>query len=207
MSRISVAVLFFVLAIVPLRAETIKLLALGDSLTAGLGLDLSEAFPAQLENALRANGHDVVVINAGVSGDTALQGAERLDWVLTDDVDAVLVELGANDALRGLPVNQAEAALDQIISKLVAKKLPTLLLGMKAPPNLGPEYGQEFDGAYSRLAQKHGVALYGFFLEGVAANPALNQADGIHPTAEGVTVIVGKLLPDVEKLLKHRTAK
>ena len=207
MSRISVAVLFFVLAIVPLRAETIKLLALGDSLTAGLGLDLSEAFPAQLENALRANGHDVVVINAGVSGDTALQGAERLDWVLTDDVDVVLVELGANDALRGLPVNQAEAALDQIIGKLVAKKLPTLLMGMKAPPNLGPEYGQEFDGAYTRLAKKHDVALYGFFLEGVAANTELNQADGIHPTAEGVTVIVGKLLPDVEKLLEHRIAK
>ena len=201
MSTISVALLLLALTILPVRAETIKLLALGDSLTAGLGLDASEAFPAQLENALRAKGHDVVVINAGVSGDTAQQGAERLDWVLTDDVDIVLVELGANDALRGLPVNQAEAALDQIISKLVAKKLRVLLLGMKAPPNLGPDYVKEFDGAYSRLAHKHGLALYGFFLEGVAANAALNQADGIHPTAEGVTVIVEKLLPYVEKLL------
>ncbi len=202
MLRISVAIFLFILTLLPLRAEPITLLALGDSLTAGLGLEASQAFPAQLEQALRAKGHDVVIINAGVSGDTALQGAERLDWVLTDDVDAVLVELGANDALRGLPVAQAEAALDQILSKLAAKKLPTLLLGMKAPPNLGPDYVHEFDGAYTRLAQKHGVALYGFFLEGVAANKTLNQADGIHPTAEGVTVIVAKLLPEVEKLLK-----
>jgi acyl-CoA thioesterase I len=205
MPRISVALLLLLLlSIVPARAEPLTLLALGDSLTAGLGLAASEAFPAQLEKALRAKGHDVVVINAGVSGDTALQGAERLDWVLTDDVDAVLVELGANDALRGLPVNQAEAALDQIIGKLAAKKLPTLLLGMKAPPNLGPEYGLEFDGAYPRLAKKHDVALYGFFLAGVAGNTALNQADGIHPTAEGVAIIVEKLLPEVEKLLKPR---
>lgn len=202
MLRISVAIFLFILTLLPLRAEPITLLALGDSLTAGLGLEASQAFPAQLEKALQAKGHDVVVINAGVSGDTALQGAERLDWVLTDEVDAVLVELGANDALRGLPVAQAEAALDQILSKLAVKKLPTLLLGMKAPPNLGPDYVREFDGVYTRLAQKHGVALYGFFLEGVAANTALNQADGIHPTAEGVAVIVAKLLPEVEKLLK-----
>lgn len=202
MLRISVAIFLFILTLLPLRAEPITLLALGDSLTAGLGLEASQAFPAQLEQALRAKGHDVVVINAGVSGDTALQGAERLDWVLTDEVDAVLVELGANDALRGLPVAQAEAALDQILSKLAVKKLPTLLLGMKAPPNLGPDYVREFDGAYTRLAQKHGVALYGFFLEGVAANTALNQADGIHPSAEGVAIIVAKLLPEVEKLLK-----
>ena len=144
----------------------------------------------------------MAIINGGVSGDTAQQGAERLDWALTDDVDAVLVELGANDALRGLPVKQAEAALDQLIGKLVAKKLPVLVLGMKAPPNLGADYVQEFDGMFSRLVSKHGVALYPFFLEGVVADAAFNQADGIHPTAEGVAVIVAKLLPDVEKLLK-----
>lgn len=201
MQRISVAILIFLLWGMPLRAETLTLLALGDSLTAGLGLDASQAFPAQLEKALRNRGHDVSVINAGVSGDTALQGAERLDWALTPEVDGVLVELGANDALRGLPVDQAEAALDQIVSKLVAKEVPVLVLGMKAPPNLGADYGKGFDGMYVRLVKKHGVALYPFFLEGVVANRNLNQPDGIHPTEEGVGIIVAKLLPDVEKLL------
>jgi acyl-CoA thioesterase I len=198
MLRISVVVLLLALSLLPVRAESLTLLALGDSLTAGLGLEASQAFPAQLEKALKAAGHDVAVINAGVSGDTALQGAERLDWALTDDVDGVLVELGANDALRGLPVDQAEAALEQILGKLLAKKLPVLLLGMKAPPNLGPEYVQAFDGMYVRLAQKYKVALYPFFLEGVAADTALNQADGIHPTAEGVAIIVGRLRAVVE---------
>eukprot|EP01030_Chromulinospumella_sphaerica_P025547 gene25547-25695_t len=154
-------------------AAPATLLVLGDSLTAGLGLAPADAFPAKLEAALKAKGHDVKVINAGVSGDTAADGAARLDWALGEPVDGVIVELGANDALRGLPVAQAEQALDQILESLKAKKLPVLLAGMRAPPNLGPEYQAQFDGMYARLAQKYGVALYSFFLEGVAADPKL----------------------------------
>lgn len=185
----------------PARTEPITILALGDSLIAGPGLDPSAAFPARLEAALKARGHDVSVRNAGVSGDTAAQGAARLDWALTDDVDAAIVELGANDALRGLPVNQAEAALNEILSKLKAKGLPVLLAGMRAPPNLGPDYAGEFDGMYRRLAEAHGVAVYPFFLEGVAARPDLNQADGMHPNGKGVELIVEKILPAVETLI------
>jgi acyl-CoA thioesterase I len=201
MTRFSVAFILLCLSILPLRAETITLLALGDSLTAGLGLDAPQAFPAKLEAALRTKGHDVVIMNAGVSGDTAAQGAARLDWSLTDEVDGVLVELGANDALRGLPVEQAEAALDDVFAKLKAKNLPTLVLGMRAPPNLGPDYGVAFEAIYPKLAAKHGAALYPFFLDGVAADASLNQADGIHPNAQGVEEIVRRMLPSVEALL------
>jgi acyl-CoA thioesterase I len=184
-----------------LRAEPITILALGDSLTAGLGLDAPQAYPQQLEAALRARGHDVKVLNAGVSGDTVAQGAARLGWALSDDVDAVMVELGANDALRGLPPEQAEAALDEIATAVSAKKLPLLLLGMRAPPNLGPDYVAKFDPLFQRVADKHGAALYPFFLDGVAADAALNQADGIHPNPKGVAIIVEKTLPAVEALL------
>lgn len=178
------------------------ILALGDSLTAGLGLGPADAFPARLEAALKASGHDVKVINAGVSGDTAADGAARLDWALAEPVDAVIVELGANDALRGLPVAQAEQALDQLLTALEQKKLPTLLAGMKAPPNLGADYQIAFDGMYQRLAAKHPqVLLYPFFLDGVAADPKLNQADGMHPNPAGVDVIVARILPSVEQLL------
>ena len=195
---LSVAILMLA---VPARAEPITILALGDSLTAGLGLDPSAAFPARLEAALRNKGHDVTVRNAGVSGDTAAQGAARLDWALTDDVDAAIVELGANDALRGLPVAQAEAALGEILGKLKVKGLPVLLAGMRAPPNLGPDYAGQFDGMYQRLAEVHGAAVYPFFLEGVAARPDLNQADGMHPNGKGVELIVEKILPAVEALI------
>ncbi len=184
------------------RAETVTILALGDSLTAGLGLDAPLAFPAKLEQALRAKGYDVTVINAGVSGDTAAQGASRLDWSLTDEVDAVIVELGANDVLRGLAPGQAEAALKQIVDRLAAKNLPVLLAGMRAPPNLGPDYAQAFDGMYQRLATAPKVILYPFFLDGVAATAELNQADGIHPNAKGVDVIVARMLPAAEALLR-----
>jgi acyl-CoA thioesterase I len=183
------------------RAETTTILALGDSLTAGLGVEQSQAFPARLEAALRAKGHDVTIINAGVSGDTAAQGEARLDWALTDDVDAAIVELGANDALRGLPPAQAEAALTKIVDKLQAKKLPVLLAGMRAPPNLGADYVNEFEGMYLRLAARPGVVFYPFFLDGVVADAKLNQGDGIHPTAAGVDVIVSRMLPYAEKLL------
>jgi acyl-CoA thioesterase I len=201
MFKISVALSFLVLSFLPLRAESLTILALGDSLTAGYGLDPQQSFPARLEAALKAKGHDVVVLNAGVSGDTAAQGAARLDWSLTDDVDAVMVELGANDALRGLPVPQAEAALDEILSKLKTKSIPTLVLGMRAPPNLGPDYGSAFESMFPTLSKKHEAALYPFFLEGVAADQSLNQADGIHPNASGVDEIVKRVMPDVEALL------
>ena len=191
----------------PAAAKPVTLLALGDSLTAGYGLQPSDAFPVKLEAALKAKGHDVKVINAGVSGDTALDGASRLDWALAEPVDAVIVELGANDALRGLPVPQAEAALDQLLTTLAEKKIPTLLAGMKAPPNLGPDYQKAFDGMYSRLAEKHGVPLYPFFLDGVAADTKLNQADGMHPNPAGVDVIVQRILPSVEKLIETAAAK
>ncbi len=201
MIRFSFALLALCLAALPLRAETITLLALGDSLTAGLGLDPGQAFPAKLETALKAKGYDVVVMNAGVSGDTASQGAARLDWALTDDVDGVLVELGANDALRGLPPEQADAALDEILAKLKQRKLAVLLLGMRAPPNLGPDYGVKFDAIYPKLAAKYGAALYPFYLDGVAAVAKLNQADGMHPNPQGVEEIVKRVLPSVEAIL------
>jgi acyl-CoA thioesterase I len=183
------------------RAETFTILALGDSLTAGLGLEQNQAFPARLEAALKAKGKDVTIINAGVSGDTAAQGEQRLDWALTDDIDAAIVELGANDALRGLPPEQADKALTIILDKLAAKKLPVLLTGMLAPPNLGPDYAEAFEGMYQRLSTKPGVIFYPFFLDGVAADASLNQSDGIHPNAKGVDVIVARMLPYTEKLL------
>ena len=198
--------LFTALALVVLMASGAAaapktILALGDSLTAGLGVGPAEAFPARLEAALKARGHDVKVINAGVSGDTAADGAARLDWALAEPVDAVIVELGANDALRGLPVAQAEQALDGLLTALGQKKLPVLLAGMRAPPNMGPEYQAQFDGMYDRLAARHGVLLYPFFLDGVAADPKLNQGDGMHPNPAGVDVIVARILPSVEQLL------
>ena len=199
--------LFSALALVVLMASGAAaapktILALGDSLTAGLGLGPADAFPAKLEAALKAKGHDVKVINAGVSGDTAADGAARLDWALSEPVSAVIVELGANDALRGLPVAQAEQALDQLLGALEQKKLPTLLAGMKAPPNMGADYQSQFDGMYQRLAAKHPtVLLYPFFLDGVAAQPTLNQGDGMHPNPAGVDVIVARILPSVEQLL------
>ena len=203
--------LFTALALLALTAAgaaaaPVTILALGDSLTAGRGVGPTETFPARLEAALKAKGHDVKVINAGVSGDTAADGAARLDWALAEPVNAVIVELGANDALRGLPVAQAEQALDRLLTALAEKKLPVLLAGMRAPPNMGPEYQAAFDGMYQRLAAKHGVLLYPFFLDGVAADPKLNQGDGMHPSPAGVDVIVARILPSVEQLLGKAAA-
>lgn len=182
-------------------AKPVTVLALGDSLTAGLGLAPAEAFPAKLEAALKAKYPELKIVNAGVSGDTTADGLARLDWSLSPEINAVMVELGANDALRGLDPAQAEKNLDQILAALKAKNLPVLLLGMRAPPNLGADYAAKFDPLYQRLATKHGVLLYPFFLDGVAADASLNQADGIHPNAQGVDVIVTKVAPEVEKLI------
>ena len=177
--------------------DKVRILALGDSLTAGYGLPESDSFPARLQLALAAKGVKAEVINGGVSGDTSAGGLARLDWALADDPDIVIVELGANDGLRGLDPAKTQENLEAILQRLAAEKRAVLLAGMKAPPNLGADYGDSFNAIYPALAAKHGVRLYPFFLDGVAADAALNQADGIHPTAAGVEVIVARILPDV----------
>jgi acyl-CoA thioesterase I len=182
-------------------AKPVTILVLGDSLSSGLGLSVQEAFPARLETALKARYPDLKIVNAGVSGDTVADGLARLDWALTSDVGGLIVELGANDALRGLDVAQTEQALDGIMAVAGAKRLPALILGMKAPPNMGPDYVVRFDGLYPRLAEKYQALLYPFYLDGVAADASLNQADGMHPNARGVDVIVSKILPIVEELI------
>lgn len=195
------------LAASPVPAQPTHIVAFGDSLTAGLGLDPGEAFPARLEAALKARGHDIVIANAGVSGDTSTGGAERLDWTLASDVDAVIVELGANDALRGIDPQQTEKSLDLILTELGKRKLPVLLAGMLAPRNLGSDYGKSFDAIFPRLARKHGVLFYPFFLDGVAAEPGLNQPDGIHPNSKGVDMIVSRILPITEDLIRQASPK
>jgi len=173
------------------------ILALGDSLTAGYGLPPGKAFPAQLQEALADHGINAKVINGGVSGDTSAGGLARLDWLLGDRPDLVVVELGANDGLRGLDPAMTQDNLDRIITRIRETGAHVLLTGMVAPPNLGEAYGERFSSLYPALAEKHGTAFYPFFLDGVAMDPALNQADGIHPTAEGVAVIVERMLPVV----------
>jgi len=178
-------------------------LALGDSLTAGYGLAQPDAFPVQLQAALVDLGANVTVVNAGVSGDTSAGGRSRLQWLLSNPVDAVIVELGANDGLRGLDPAQTRDNLDWIMATLKKREIPTLITGMYAPPNLGEDYGAEFNAIYPDLAKKYGAVYDRFFLEGVAADPALNQADGIHPNADGVALIVKRLAPQIQKLLQH----
>lgn len=179
----------------------VKIAVLGDSLAAGYGVKPGEAIPARLEAALKAQGRNVVVLNHGVSGDTTAGGLDRVDWMLADKPDIVLVELGANDALRGIDAATAERNLDSIVSRLKAANVTVWLAGMLAPRNLGPEYAASFDGIYRRLAEKHGVPLYPFILDGVAQDAALNQADGIHPNPKGVEVVVQHLMPFVTKNL------
>lgn len=181
-------------------AET-RILALGDSLTAGYGLGASEGLTAQLEKALKAKGLGARVLNAGVSGDTTAGGLARVDWALGDKPDVAIVALGANDMLRGFDPATTEQNLDRILTKLKAAKVPVLLLGMRAAPNLGREYAERFDAIYPTLAKRHGVLLYPFFLDGVAAQPKLNLPDGIHPNAQGIAAIVERLTPYVEKLV------
>lgn len=188
------------------EAAPLRLLALGDSLTAGYGLPQTDGFVAQLERALAADGLDVEVVNGGVSGDTTAGGLARLSWLLGADPgsqpDAAIVELGANDALRGLDPEAAFANLDAILNRLEQRGIPVLLAGMRAPPNMGRDYAAEFNAIYPRLAAKHDVPLYRFFLDGVAAEHALNQPDRIHPNADGVAVIVERILPAVKDLLQ-----
>jgi len=199
-----IAILLFVQALTlggTAEAAPIKLVALGDSLTAGLGLPASESFPAKLEAVLKARGHDVTIVNAGVSGDTAGDGLARLDWSVGDDANAVIVELGANDALRGLDPAMTRATLDKLLKRLGDRHLPVLIAGMRAPRNLGEDFDQRFDAIYPDLATKYGLTLYPFFLDGLVGRSDLLQADGLHPNAAGVEAIVGRMVPVVEPWL------
>ena len=183
------------------HARPIRVLILGDSLTAGYGLPAADGFQAQMSAALKAHGQDVELVDGAVSGDTTAGGRARVDWALGDGVDAAMVELGANDMLRGLPVPDMEANLNAILDTFAQKHIPVLLTGMLAAPNLGAAYGAAFKAAFARLGGRPGIIFDPFFLQGVAADPKLNQADGIHPNPAGVKIEVQRLLPVVEKLL------
>ena len=186
------------------RAETpVKIVALGDSLTAGLGLLANEGFVPRLQAALAAKGVAVAIANAGVSGDTASGALARLDWSIPDGTDAVIVEIGANDMLRGIKPQVTRGALDTILQRLTGRHIAVLLCGMRAAPNLGADYGQSFESIYPELAAKYGALVYPFFLDGVAADLGLLQKDGLHPNAAGVDVIVARILPRVEELVVH----
>jgi acyl-CoA thioesterase-1 len=183
------------------QGQPIRLVALGDSLTAGYGLPQEAAFPVVLERALKAKGYNVEVANAGVSGDTASAGLDRLDWSVPDGTDGVIVELGANDMLRGVDPSVPRKAIDGIVERLKVRGIPVMLAGMLASRNLGPDYAQKFDTLYPDIAKKHDLVLYPFFLDGVAGERSLNLQDGIHPTAKGVEVIVARILPTVEQFI------
>uniref|UniRef100_I2Q6B0 Lysophospholipase L1-like esterase n=1 Tax=Desulfovibrio sp. U5L TaxID=596152 RepID=I2Q6B0_9BACT len=190
----------------PATAATLRLAALGDSLTAGWGLAAGEAFPARLQAALAEKGHDVTIANFGVSGDTTAGGLARLDGVLATKPDGVLVELGANDMLRGQAPEAAKANLDAILSRLRAAGIPFMLCGMRSAKNFGSDYAAAFDAVYPELAKKYGVELYPFFLDGVTGQPGMTLPDGLHPTARGVEVVVDRILPTVETFLTRLKA-
>ena len=185
----------------------VKIVALGDSLTAGYGLSRQDAFPAQLEKALKAKGIAVEIENAGVSGDTASGGLSRVDWSVGDGIDAVIVELGGNDMLRGVDHKVTRAALAAIIERLQARGIEVLLAGVRAAPNMGEDYVRGFDAIYPDLASKYGVVYHPFFLEGVAAQAKFALQDGIHPNAAGVSQIVSSIMPKVEELIARVRAK
>jgi acyl-CoA thioesterase-1 len=203
---LAVALVLALLAHGPTAAagdRSVRIVVLGDSLTAGLGLPADEAFPAKLERALKAKGLAIEVINAGVSGDTASGGLARLDWSVPEGTDAVILELGANDMLRGIDPKLTRQALEEIVRRLSARGVPVLLAGMRAAANLGNDYRRAFEALYSDLAGRYDLLLYPFFLDGVAGEAGLNQSDGLHPTAAGVDAIVARILPKVEELVRR----
>ncbi len=183
------------------RAEPLQLVGFGDSLMAGYQLPPEDAFPARLEKALKAEGHDIVISNAGVSGDTTSGGLARIDWSVPDGTKGVILELGANDALRGIPPEESRKNLVAMIEKLKGRNIPVLLVGMLAPPNMGDDYAARFNPIYPELASTYGVELYPFFLDGVVENAALKIEDGMHPNADGVQTMVDKFLPYAERFL------
>jgi acyl-CoA thioesterase-1 len=186
----------------PEPGRTLRVTVFGDSLTEGYGLRAAQAFPACLERRLRAEGFDVAVDNAGVSGDTTAMGLARLDWSIPGTPDGVILELGANDGLRGLPLPEIEANLEAIIARLTARGIPVMLAGMKAILNMGPDYGREFAALYARLAARHGLVFYPFFLEGVAGVASFTQPDGLHPNAAGTEEVARRVLPTVGQFLR-----
>jgi len=200
---LSAAVLLVAFAAGPALAEPFRIVGFGDSLMAGYQLSPGDSFPEKLEAALRARGHDVTVANAGVSGDTTGDGLSRLDWSVPDDTDLVILELGANDMLRGIDPATAEKNLNEIITRLEERGIKILLIGMYAAPNLGPDYKQAFDSIYPRLAEKYNLPLVPFFLDGVVGNASLQLQDGMHPNAEGVDLMVKNVLPAVEPLVER----
>ena len=202
----AIAVLLW-LTVVQAAAQPIRILAFGASITAGYGLDAADTLPVQLEKALRAHGVDATVINGGVSGDTSAGGLARLDWALADNPDLVILDLGGNDALRAIDPKSTEANLDAIVTRLQAQKRGVLIAGMLAPPNLGKDYAAAFNAVFPAVAERHHVTLYPFLLDGVVADPALNQEDGIHPNAAGVKVIVERMLPSVLQAIQQLDRK
>lgn len=191
---------------VPLaNTSSCRIAVLGDSLTASYGIPIDQGFPAQLERALKGQGYDCQVLDAGVSGDTSAGGLARLDWMLADQPSHVIVELGANDGLRALPTDQMQDNLDKILNRLKQEEIPVLLTGMLAPPNLGKDYGDAFAKVFHDLADAHDIPLYPFFLDGVASEPSLNQPDQIHPLPEGVSVIVERITPLVASWLDEHS--
>ena len=188
-------------------AKPIRIVAFGDSLTAGYGLKPRHAFPAQLQEALKARGHDVVVVNAGVSGDTTAAGLERIAWAVPDGTDAVILEFGGNDALRGIDPKVTRANLDKIISSLEDRDIPILLAGIRAPANWGEDYSKAFDVIFPDLADEYGLVFYPFFLEGVVLNPKLNLNDGLHPNSKGITEIIKRIVPSVEELIDRTSTQ
>ena len=185
-----------------IKQPVTKLMIFGDSLTAGYGLKKTDSFSEKLAKALKNKGRNVQIVLSSISGDTTAGGKARLDWALADKPDAFLLELGANDGLRGIDPSVSRENLEHILRKLRKNGVRILMAGMLAPPNLGKEYSREFNNIYSSLAEKYSVLFYPFFLEGVAANPQLNQADGIHPNPKGVDEIVKRMLPIVMKLVR-----
>lgn len=188
-------------------AKPLRIVAFGDSLTSGYGLRSSQSFPTQLQKALRKRGHNIVVTNAGVAGDTTANGLERLGWAVPDDTDAVIVELGANDALRGIDPKVTRANLEKIIASLKKRHIPILLAGMLSPANWGETYSEEFDAVFPALAKANGLIFYPFFLDGVVLDAKLNQRDGMHPSGRGVAVIVERMLPSVEELIARARSR
>ena len=201
--KVWLALAITALASVATANAACRIAVLGDSLTTAYGLALEDGFPAQLQRGLRAAGYACEVLDAGVAGDTSAGGLARLEWALADEPTHVIVELGGNDALRALPPEQMEANLDAIVSRLDAEGLPVLLAGMLAPPNLGRRYGDAFAAVFPRVAERYEVPLYPFFLDGVAGRVELNQPDGIHPTAQGIAIIVERILPTVTGWLER----
>jgi acyl-CoA thioesterase-1 len=197
----ALAAMFAPLPAAHAQSKSIRLVALGDSLMAGYGLPQEAAFPVVLERALKARGHKVEVSNAGVSGDTSSGGLDRLDWSVPDGTDGVILELGANDMLRGLDPAGTRRNIEAIVERLKSRNIPVMLAGMYASRNLGPDYVQKFDSIYPDIAKKHDLVLYPFFLDGVAGDRSLNLPDGLHPTAKGVEIIVERILPSVESFL------